>query len=124
MTWSEALLAAAAILSALGAVGAVFYKRHQPELDRAAAAHELVNSKAVQTEIERSSRLLNAYRDQRTLDLELWGEQMRPVMYQIKSRDDVLSTLIKDAYARLGLAVPQIPPFPDLPVFPAPRPLP
>ncbi len=121
MTWSEALLGAAAILSSLGAIGTLFYKRRQPELDQATAVHQLVTSDAVKTEIERSSRALNAARDLRVLDLEKWADQMRPVIWKIKGRDDVMCDLIKGAYVKLALPAPTIPEFPEIPEFPAPR---
>jgi histidinol dehydrogenase len=124
MTWSEGLLAGAAILSALGAMGAVFYKRRQPELDEATAAHQLVSSDAVKTEIERASRELNAARDMRVLDLEKWADKMRPVLWKIKDRDDVMCEMVRTAYARLGLSPPHIPDFPEVPEFPPPRPMP
>jgi hypothetical protein len=121
--WTEVLLAAAAIGSPLAAFAAVYYKRRQPELDQATAAHQLISSDAVKAEIERSSRELNAARDLRVLDLEKWADKMRPVIWKIKARDDVMGELIKGAYAQLTLPAPMIPEFPEIPEFPAPRPL-
>jgi hypothetical protein len=121
MTWSEALLGGAAILSALAAIGSLFYKRRQPELDEATIEHTLVNSDAVKTEIERESRKLNADRDLRVIDLEVWADKMRPALYAVKRRDDVLCDLIRTAYDKLALPVPVIPAFPEIPEFPPPR---
>lgn len=123
MSLSEVFLAAAAILSAVGALGAVFYKRRQPELDQATAAHQLVSSDAVKTEIERSSRALNAARDLRVLDLENWADEMRPWVYGVRTRDDMMCDLIKKAYEKLQMPIPDIPELPDTPKFPEPRPV-
>ena len=119
--WIEWIPAGVAVFSAAAALLAVFYKRKQPMLDEATAAHQLVSSDAVKTEIERSSRELNAARDLRVLDLEKWADRMRPVIWKIKARDDVMCDLIKGAYSKLTLPVPVIPDFPVIPEFPAPR---
>lgn len=123
MTWSEAFLAATTLISVIGGIVAIYYKRRQPELDTATAAHQLISSDAVRIEIERSSRVLNDARDRRVLDLEEWADKMRPVLWQVKGRDDVMCDLIKRAYQQLNMDVPYIPPFPEIPEFPAPRPL-
>lgn len=120
MSWSEALLAAAAIISAIGAVGAVFYKRRQPELDQATAAHQLVSSDAVKTEIEKSSRELNAARDLRVLDLEKWADRMRPWVWEVRTTFDRMCGLMREDRAALGLDMPALT-LSEPPEFPPPR---
>lgn len=119
--WAEWIPAVVSVLSVISALVAVFYKRKQPELDHATAAHQLVSSDAVKAEIERSSRALNASRDLRVLDLERWADEMRPVIWKIKDRDDIMCEMITQAYVRLGMEAPAIPPFPEVPEFPPPR---
>lgn len=122
MSLSEILLASAAILSSLGAVGAVFYKRRQPELDNATAAHQLVSSNAVKTEIERASRQLNAQRDLRVLDLETWADLMRPWTREVRDKFDRLFEMLRDERWSAGKDMPEIH-LPDPPEFPPPRPV-
>jgi hypothetical protein len=121
MSWSEGLLAAAAILSAVGAIGSVFYKRRQPELDEATAAHQLVSSDAVKTEIERSSRELNAARDLRVLDLEKWADKMRPWVWEVRTTFDRMCVLMREDRVALGLEMPDLK-LSEPPEFPPPRP--
>lgn len=122
MSLSEILLATAATLSAAGAIGATFYKRRQPILDEATAAHQLINSEAVKTEIERSSKELNAARDLRVLDLEKWADKMRPWIWEVRAKFDTICNLMREDRKALGLDMPILE-LSDPPEFPAPRPL-
>lgn len=126
--WAEWIPLAVSIMTAVGAIVAIWYKRKQPVLDEAAAAHQLVSGDAVKNEIERTSKLfnarLNAARDLRLSDLEIWADKLRPVIWSIKDRDDAMCDALKVAYERLQMEMPDIPAFPEIPPFPPPRPLP
>lgn len=121
MSITEVTLGITAAGALLTAIAALVYNRKQPVLTAAQAASELVNSDAVKLEIARSSKALNAERDLRILDVERWGDRMRPVIVKIRERDDVMCSLIKAAYVEMKLPIPDIPEFPELPEFPAPR---
>lgn len=121
MSITEIALGITAIGGLLVGIAALIYQRKQPELNQAQAASELINSESVKTEIARSNNALNAARDLRILDLEKWADNMRPTIWKIKVRDDAMCTLIKGAYTKLELPVPDIPEFPEIPEFPPPR---
>lgn len=123
MTLSEGVLICTTLLAVATAIGAIVRDRRKPLLDAAQAASALVNSDAVKTEIERTSKALNANRDLRVLDLEKWADKMRPCIWAIKERDDVICNALRQAYTRLELPMPSLPPFPEIPEFPEPRPL-
>lgn len=114
MTWTEAAL----ILTALGSLGlavwTVVKERRKPQLDEAQTA-------AVRAEVQKSDRSLNLWRDRRILDLESWGDHMRPWASAMDRRDEQMMVLITTAYERLGWPVPAIEPKPAMPKFPEPR---
>lgn len=124
MSTSELLLSGTSIISCVGAVILTINNRRKPVLDTATAQKAFVDSDAVKQEIKRMSEESNIRRDLRILDLENWGEDMRPWVFAIKERNDVLYALIREDRKMLGLDMPDIPPLPPTPIFPPPRPLP
>lgn len=114
MSISEFVPVAAAVVAIVGAVAAFWQNRKKVVLDGAQA-------EAVAIQVRKTNNELNASRDLRTLDLELWGDRMRPVIWQIKGRDDAMCAVIEQQSLALGLPHPEIPPFPEIPEFPKPR---
>lgn len=100
---------------------AIWQNWRKPKLDAAQAAKLVIDADVVKTEIERAAKALNASRDLRVLDLEKWADKMRPTLWDIKVRDEILIDLIRAAYVKLGMPVPDIPAFPLIPDFPPPR---
>lgn len=121
MPASEWVLVTTTAIAVLTALAAVIRDRKTPVLQQAQADGAVIDSQMVKAEVKRANNALNVERDLRVLDLEKWADRMRPTIYKIKERDDVMCTLIKDAYVRLNLPVPVIPEFPEVPEFPPPR---
>lgn len=117
MTASEFVPVAAAIVAIIGAAAAFWTNRRKPRLDANQAEQ-------VSAQVKKTNAELNRDRDLRVLDLELWGDAMRPVIRAIQIRDDQLVGALTVAYERLGWQMPTISPFPGIPRFPEPRPVP
>jgi len=120
MSLNEVVLAITAFGALITAIAALVYNRRKPELDAAQAANALVNSDAVKTEIERSSKALNANRDLRVLDLEKWADKMRPWVWDVRTTFDAMCALMREDRAALGLDMPDLK-LSDPPEFPPPR---
>lgn len=99
------------------AVAAIIANRRKPKVDDATVAQ-------IKSSVTKDNLILNAYRDQRVLDLELWGEHMRPWASALDRRDEQMMGLIITAYERLNWPMPDIVPKSPMPKFPEPRPLP
>lgn len=123
MTLSEILSICTTLLAIAVAVAAIIRNRRQPQLNAAQTVSALVSSDAVKAEIERTTKALNANRDLRVLDLEIWADHMRPCIRSIQARDDVMCDALRVAYTRLELPMPDLPAFPEIPEFPPPRPI-
>lgn len=121
MPASEWISIATAATAVLIAIAAVVRDRKTPVLTQAQADGVRIDAEAVKAEVKRANTALNVGRDLRILDLEKWADRMRPTIYRIKERDDVMCTLIKSAYAHMEMPIPDIPPFPEVPEFPPPR---
>lgn len=117
MTLTELGLVITPVLAIAGAAWAIIRDRRKPSIDGGTA-------KQIGLQVERITRDLNAARDLRVLDLEKWADKMRPVIWKIKDRDDVMCSIIKALAWDLERKIPNIPDFPDIPEFPEPRPLP
>lgn len=121
MTITEVLLAIPAIGGLATGAAALIYNRKTPVLTQAQADSELVDIEAVRLEIARSSQALQAERDLRNLDIERWGDRIRPVLMRFRERDDIMARILVEWSALLGLPIPEIPSLPDVPEFPPPR---
>lgn len=116
MHWNEIALALSPLAALIVAVWAVIRERRKPQLDEAQIDQ-------VKNEIKRTNEEFNLRRDRRILDLENWGDNMRPWASAMMRRDDVMCNLIKEDRTRLGLPMPDIEPLPPMPEFPKPQPL-
>lgn len=116
--WISIATAATAIVIA-GA--GVLRDRKTPVLQQAQADGAVIDAEAVKAEVKRANNELNVQRDLRILDLERWGDRMRPWTSAVKARDDVMCDLIREDRRALNLPMPEIAPLPDAPEFPPPR---
>lgn len=112
------------LLSIATAVAAMIRDRKVPELTVAQATASLVSSDQVKAEIKRMSEQSNMSRDLRILDLENWGDKIRPFLSKVVARDNMLLTLIREDRVRCNLPMPDIAPLEEPPPFPEPRPMP
>ncbi|MGA5467192.1 hypothetical protein [Mycobacterium sp. NPDC050041] len=117
MTVAEWLQIGGVVSAILIAVLAYIQNRRKPKLDEE-------QTKAIKNEVAKTSHDLNLARDLRTLDLEVWGDAMRPWASAMTRRDEMMMHLLADAYERLEMPMPPVEPLPPMPKFPTPRPIP
>ena len=95
-----------------------------PKLTEAQTDTQVVTAEQMKNEIKRQTQEGNIWRDLRILDLERWGDAMRPYLSARDRREDQMLELIREDRARCGLPMPEIAPLPPAPPYPEPRPLP
>lgn len=117
------VLYATTLLAIITAIAAIVKDRRKPDLDAAAIESTVINSAKVKAEIKSRAQQENFRRDLRILDLEEWGEQVRPYLSQVAERDNQMLTLIREDRVRCKLPMPDIAPLPPPPPFPKPQPL-
>lgn len=100
----------------IASIAAVVQSRRKPKLDDA-------NIDQIKRTVAKADKELNLARDLRILDLERWGDAMRPWASAVAYRDDQMIDLIREDRERCKLPMPEIPPLPPMPEFPVPRPL-
>lgn len=123
MTSTEIGLWITTVVAVIGAVWAIIRERNKPELDAAQAQNALVNSDSVKATIQKMSDESNMVRDIRILDLEKWGDKMRPWMREVRDKFDQLCDLLRQELSANGRDMPDIH-LSEPPEFPPPRPLP
>jgi len=96
----------AVLLSGATLAVSIWRDRNKPPLDEAT--------------VKDLNNRLNARRDKRVLDLENWADKLRPYLRGVKVRDDMMCDLIREAYTKLGLPMPEIAPLADPPEMPQP----
>jgi hypothetical protein len=121
---SELILWITTGLALLVGLAGIIKDRRTPELNQAQATSALADSDQVKAEIKRLSEQSNMARDLRILDLEKWGDAMRPWASSVMRRDNQMLELIKEDRVRCNLPMPELEPLMPYPEFPAPRPLP
>lgn len=123
MSTTEYLSFAAAVVAIGVAIAGAVKDRRKPVLDAAQAESAIVNSDSVKQQIKRMSDESNMRRDLRILDLEQWGDRVRPYLRIVAQRFDELCDLIREDREKLDLPMPNIEPLPPAPEMPPPRPL-
>ena len=123
MGLDNVVLTVTTTLAIVTAIAAVVKDRRKPVLDEAQAQQAIVNSDAVKAEIRRMSEMSNLQRDLRILDLERWGDEMRPWASSVVHEFEKLCELMREDREALGLEMPEIH-IQRPPPFPPPRPVP
>lgn len=121
MSLNEYVLIGTTLLAVVTTVGAVVRDRRRPALDQAQAASTLINSDAVKNEITRTSNALNANRDLRVLDLEVWADKMRPWTYAVREKYEIMYEMVRETRWAESKTMPDDMHLPEPPPFPPPR---